>query len=91
MIGNGESRGLVAEGQTLLDPIFISRMNPGRASQGAGTPRILALEEVAFAGSGAKHFAAGCNLEPLGCGLFGLNTLWTSHSSIDFLQKERAI
>src|SRR6266850_5042177 len=62
-------------------------MDSGCASEGAATLWILALQQVAFASAGAKHFATGGNLEPLGRGLFGLNAFRTSHSSINFLQK----
>jgi hypothetical protein len=43
------------------------------------------------AGACTQHFAASRDLKPLGRRLLGLDAFWTSHKSIRFRLKERAI
>lgn len=77
----------MTERHALLNAIYIRRMHGGCASQRPAAFGVFGLQQMAFAGAGAQHLAAGGDLEPLGCGLFGLNAFWTSHKSIKFLTK----
>ncbi len=77
----------MTERHALLDAIYIRGMHAGCTSQRPAALGVFGLQQMAFAGARAQDFAAGGDLEPLGCGLFGLNAFWTSHKSIKFLTK----
>ncbi len=81
----------MAEGQALGDAILVGEVDGAGAAQAAAAFGALGLAQVAPAGAGAQHFAAGGDLEPLGHGLLGLDAFRTSHKSLAFFQKERAI
>ena len=77
----------MAKGKALRDTILIGRVDHAGAAQAAAAFRPLGLAEVPAPGAGAQHFSRGRNLEPLGRGLLGLDTFWTSHKLIQFLLK----
>ena len=82
----------MTEGHALFDAINIRGMHGGGASQGPAALGVFGLQQMAFAGARAQDLAARGYFEPLGRGLFGLNTFWTSHKiNQSFLRKERAI
>ncbi len=81
----------MAEWQALLDAILVGGMDLGGAAQAAPALGDFGLTQMSPARTGAQHFAPGRDLEPLGHGLLGLDAFWTSHKSVNFLQKERAI
>jgi len=80
-----------AKGQALRDAIRVGRIHLGGAAEAAAALGILGLAQVAPAGTGAHDFAASRDLESLGHGLLGSDAFWTSHKSLAFFQKERAI
>ena len=64
----------------MLDAIFVRGMNRGRATEGAASLWIFALQQVPLPGPSAQDLARGGNFEPLGRGLLGFNAFWTSHT-----------
>jgi hypothetical protein len=72
----------VAEGHALGDAIDIRGIHHGGFAEAAQALGVFGLGQMAAAGAMAQDFAAGGNLEPLGCGFLGLDAFWTSHKSI---------
>ena len=81
----------MAKRQVLFDAILVRWVDCGRAREAAAAFGILGLQEMPFAGARPQDLASGRNLETFGRGLFSFNAFGTSHKSIEFLQKERAI
>ena len=77
----------MAEGQALRNAILVGRIHLRGAAEAATAFGILGLAQVPPAGTGAHNFPAGRNLKPLGRGLPGSDTFWTSHKSIHILFK----
>jgi len=75
----------MAEGQALLDPIFIGRVDPGRPAERSPSLRILGLQQVPLAGAWAQDFTAGRDFETLGRGFLGFDAFWSSHKIAKFL------
>jgi hypothetical protein len=69
----------VAERKILSDAIDVGGVHDGGFAEGAAAFGPFALEQVAPARAGAKHFAGGGDFESLGHGLFGFDAFWTSH------------
>ena len=72
----------MAEGHALRDAIHIGFVNRARATQVSAAFRPLGLQQMAFAGARAHHFAARGDLKPLRCRFLGLNAFWTSHIKV---------
>lgn len=81
----------MAEGEVLLDAIGVSGVNGEGAPEAAPAFGPLGFAQVAPARPGAQYFAAGRDLEAFGGRFLGLDAFRTSHKSIRFLSKERAI
>ena len=77
----------MAERKTLLDAIYIGRVNPGCAAEGPPPLRILGLQQVTLPGARAQDFPASRDLETLGRGFFGFDAFWASHKIAKFLPK----
>lgn len=79
----------MAEREILFDAILVRRMNCGCTGQPASAFRIFRLQQMAFAGAWAQHFAGGGNLKTFGHGFLRFDAFGTSHKSLS--KKERAI
>jgi hypothetical protein len=80
----------VAERQTLLDAIFVRRVNAGQTAQVAAALGIFRLRQMAAASAGTQDFSGRRDFESLGRGLLGFDAFGTSHNQLSF-EKERAI
>jgi hypothetical protein len=67
------------EREALLNAVCVGGIHFGGATEAAPSLGVFGLAQVPPARAGAQDFAAGCDLEPLGGGLLGLNAFWTSH------------
>src|SRR5688500_14195321 len=74
-------KSLAGEGKALLDAIHVGRIHDDGAAHRAAAFRLFTLEEVAFAGAGAQHFAAGGDLKPLRDRFLCLNAFGASHNA----------
>jgi hypothetical protein len=74
----------MAERQALFDAVFVGSMDPGATPQSSTPLGPFCLHQVSSAGTEAKHFPAGGDLESLGGGLLCFNALRTSHKSSGF-------
>ena len=81
----------VAEGKALLDAIFVSRMHPRGAGEGAAAFWALGLQKMPLASSGTQHFPSSGYFEALRRGFLRLNALWTSHNSVFFSKRAQTI
>ena len=70
--------------QVLENAIFIAFMNERGSSETTAALGVLGLEEVAFASTGAQHFAASCDFEAFGYRFLRLDTFWSSHKIVSF-------
>ena len=77
----------MAEGKALLDAIFVSGMDHGRATQTPPALGILGLAQMPPAGTRAQDFAAGGDFESFRGGFLGLNAFGTSHNKDNFRSK----
>jgi hypothetical protein len=71
----------MAERQILRDAINIGGVHRGCTTEMAAAFGILGLGQVPEAGMVAHNFAGASDLEPLGHGLFRLDTFGSSHKS----------
>jgi hypothetical protein len=80
----------MAEGEALLDTIFVGRMDRRPTPQTAPVSRGFGLHQVAPACAGAQNLATCGDFEPLGGGFLGFDAFRSSHKSINFLSKKSA-
>ena len=77
--------------QGLLDAILVRGVDRGAAAEVAAALGILGLAQVPPAGARAHDLPARGDLKSLGRGLLGSDAFRTSHKSLTFFPKERAI
>jgi hypothetical protein len=81
----------MAEGQALLNPVFVRFVHGGRPAEIAAALGPLALAQMPSSGARAHHFAGCSDLKPLRGGFLCLNAFGASHINSLSLEKERAI
>ena len=69
----------MGERQTGLDLVHVGLVDDQGGPQTTTALRVLAGQQVTLAGMLRNHLAARGDLEPLGDGLLGLDTLRTTH------------
>ncbi len=80
----------MAKRQSLLDAIFICRVDDASATKVSAAFRAFGFGQMTPAGAGAQHLARRRNLKPLRGRFLGLDAFWTSHKRVSFSSKKSA-